>query len=460
MTEHHSHLTVDVRDKPPHSVGTDVGTIMGKLTSMKVRAAKPGKGADGMPAKAIFQDGDGLFLLVKPSGARFWMLRVQTEGKRRDIGLGAVDTDGAGREAFGDHNPLADASLMLRKSLTLAEAREKAAALRKLAKAGANPIAERDKERRAIPTFAEAMVSTHEALASGWSLKTAKAFKVSLLEHACPKLGNMRVDTIGAENIIAALAAIWTDKPEAAKKVRVRIMQVLAFAKARGWRTDALPDARELRSGLAKQGKGGNFAAIPFTAIPAFVADQLAKEAGASRMAMLFAILTAARSGEVRLATWDKIDFEARTWARTADDMKGGVAHVATLNDAAIALLDRMAPKEMRKGLIFPGMKAGKPLSDMSLTRILRLADRTETVHGFRSAFRDWAAEKMPIIPAMVAEMALAHSVGTKTEQAYLRTDLREMRRALMEAWGRFVAPSLSGAGDNVVSLDTAKRSA
>ena len=433
---------------------------MGKLTSIKVRTAKPGVGADGKPTKAIFQDGDGLFLLVKPSGARFWMLRVQAEKKRRDIGLGAVDADGAGRDAFGDHDPLAAVSLMLRKSLTLAEAREKAAALRKLAKAGANPVAERDKERRIIPTFAEAVTTAHESLSSGWAERTANAFKASLEQHACPKLGTMRVDRIGAADVIAALAAIWTDKPVMAKKIRARILQVLAFAKARGWRSDALPDARELRTGLAKQPRGGNFAAIPFAEVPDFLADQLAKEPATSRMAMLFAVLTGARSGEVRFATWDTIDLKARTWSRSADDMKGNLAHVVTLNEAAIAILERMTPKELRSGLVFPGAKAGKPLSDMSLTRILRLAKRTETIHGFRSAFRDWAAERMPTIPAMVAEMALAHRVGTATEQAYLRSDLREMRSSLMEAWGRFVAPSLSGVGDNVTDLAQARGAA
>ena len=431
---------------------------MGKLTSIKVRTARPGTEAGGKPTKAIFQDGDGLFLLVKPSGARFWMLRVQADGKRRDIGLGAVDAVGAGRDAFGDHNPLAAIPLMLRKSLTLAEAREKAAALRKLAKAGANPVAERDKERRIIPTFAEAVTTAHQSLSSGWAERTAKAFKASLEEHACPKLGTMRVDQIGAADIIAALAAIWTDKPVMAKKVRARILQVLAFAKARGWRSDALPDARELRTGLAKQPRGGNFAAVPFAEVPNFVADQLAKEPATSRMAMLFAILTGTRSGEVRLATWEKVDLEARTWSRTADDMKGDLAHVVTLNEAAKAILERMTPKELRSGLIFPGAKAGKPLSDMSLTRIMRLAKRTETIHGFRSAFRDWAAERMPTIPAMVAEMALAHRVGTATEQAYLRSDLREMRTALMYAWGRFVAPSLSGGGNNVVTMPARAR--
>jgi len=427
---------------------------MSKLTALRVKNAKPGwDKAKGRPVAARLADGSGLCLFVKPNGAKSWVLRVQVEGRRRDIGLGSVDTDGARAVLFAEGDALSDTPLMLRKVLTLAEAREKAAALRKLAKAGADPVAERDKERRTNPTFGEAVTAAHLALSAGWAERTANAFKASLEEHACPKLGTLRVDRIGAADIIATLAAIWTDKPVMAKKVRARIMQVLAFAKARGWRTDALPDARELRGGLARQVRGGNFAAIPFTAIPAFVADELAKDAKTSRMAMIFTILSAARSGEVRFATWDQVNLDARTWTRPASMMKSGGEHVVTLNDAAVSILNRMAPKELRKALIFPGAKAGKPLSDMSLTRILRLAGRTETVHGFRSAFRDFAAERMPTIPAMVAEMALAHRVGTATEQAYLRSDLRDMRRALMEAWGNFVAPSLSNYGGNVVPI-------
>lgn len=421
---------------------------MGKLTAIKVKNAKPGRHADG----------DGLFLYVKESGARTFVLRVQYQGKRRDIGLGTADVDCSGREAFGAHNPLGTTSLMLRKSLTLAEAREKAAALRKLAKAGADPVAERDKERRVIPSFAEAVILTHKALAPGLAEKNAKAFLASLQEHANPKLGKLKVDAIGAAEVLLALAPIWTEKPVMAKKVRARIVQVLAFAKAQGWRTGALPDAREMKSGLSRQARGGNFAAMPFAEVPEFFAGQLGKGQSASRNALLFSILTAARSGEVRQARWEQIDIEARTWSRPADMMKMKEAHVVTLSNAAIALLKRVAPADARKGLVFPGVKGG-PLSDMSLTKIMRLANRTETVHGFRSAFRDWAAEKMPSIPAMVAEMALGHRVGTSTEQAYLRTDLRDMRRTLMDAWGVFVWPSLSGANveNNVVLLMAGK---
>lgn len=431
---------------------------MGKLTTIKVKTAKPGQGADGKPTNARLSDGAGLSLLIKPTGAKSWVLRVQVDGKSRDIGLGNVEIEN--NRAFGDHDPLAAIPLMQRTSLTLAEAREKAAALRKLAKAGADPVAERDKERQKTPTFTEAMNAAHEALKAGWSDKTEKAFLSSLKDHAVPKLGSMKVGAIGASDVVLALAPIWNEKPEIARKVRSRIGQVLAFAKARGWRTEALPDARELRSGLSKQGRGGNLAAMPFAAVPGFITAEVTKEMGASRAALLFTVLTAARSGEVRQATWEQINLEAREWRRPAAIMKMKIAHVVTLNDAAVELLKRLTPdKKLRTGLIFPGAKAGKPLSDMSLTKILRLAERDETVHGFRSSFRDWAAEKMPTVPAMVAEMALAHRVGTATEQAYLRSDLRDMRRALMDGWGRFVAPGLSGTGDNVVSMDAAKRS-
>jgi hypothetical protein len=273
---------------------------MARLTNAEVRNIKPGVGRAGQPTKRVLVDGDGLVLVCAPTGARNWVLRVQSDGKRRDIGLGAVDPDGAGKKAFatGDTR-LDDTPIMLRKALTLAEAREKAAALRKLAKAGADPVLERDRERKVIPTFAEAVTKAHEALASGWSDKTAKAFLTSLAEHATPKLGTLKVDAIGASDIILALAPIWNEKPVMARKVRARIVQVLAFAKAHGWRTDSLPDAREMKGGLSRQARGDNFAAMPFAEVPAFVASQLGKDTSASRMAMLFVILTAGRSGEV-----------------------------------------------------------------------------------------------------------------------------------------------------------------
>jgi integrase len=433
---------------------------MAKLTVNKVRNAKPQRNASGSAMTTRFADGSGLYLMIKPTGAKSWILRVQVAGQRRDIGLGSVDVEGPSPSVFpqGDER-LGEVPIMLKKSLTLAEAREKAAALRKLAKAGLDPVVERDRERRIIPTFAVAVDEAHKALARGWADKTSKAFLASLTEHAVPKLGPLKVNAIGSNEIILALAPIWNDKPVIARKVRARILQVLAFAKSRGWRNEALPDAREMRGGLAKQARGGNFAAMPFAEVPKFMAAELAKPATSSRNALLFAILTAARSGEVRQATWEQIDLDERIWTRPADVMKSGVGHVVTLSNAAVTLLEKVATEDERKGLLFTGQRGGE-LSDMSLTKALRTAGRSETVHGFRSAFRDWAAERMPTIPAMVAEMALAHRVGTATEQAYLRSDLRDMRRKLIEAWGLFAAPALSGVGDNVVPIGAAKESA
>ena len=393
---------------------------MGRLTDMKVRNAKSG----------IHGDGAGLYLRVKPSGAKSWVLRVQFMGRREDIGLGGYPAD-----------------------LTLSEARDKALHLRKLARQGKNAREERDREKLVVPTFKEAVEKAHAELSKGWSEKNGASFKASLADHIVPKLGSKRVDHITTADVIAALSVVWTEKPALAQKLRVRLLQVLSFSKARGWRSAALPDPRELKDGLAKRPKGGNFAAMPFKAVPGFVAKQLEKEDTAGRLALLFTIVTAARSGEVRSACWEHIDTDAREWRRPAELMKTGIKHTVTLNDVALAILERAKGLSGGKGLIFPGSRPKSSLSDMTLSKVLRDAGETVTVHGFRSSFRDWAAEKMPTVPAMVAEMALAHSVGTKTEQAYLRSDLRDLRRGLMDGWGRFVAPSLSGSGGNVVEL-------
>ena len=399
-----------------------------KLTALEVRNAKSGRHAAG----------EGLYLLVKPSGARSWVLRVQFLGKRRDIGLGTVNL---ASRSQADREATASLSVMEMTSLRLEEAREKAGALRKFAKAGRDPVAERDKERKIIPTFAKAMTLAHEELAKGWAPKHAAAFKSSLEAHIIPSIGNRRVDVIDEAAIRDALAPIWTEKPAMARKLRMRVGQVLGHAKARKWRTDAAPMAKEIGRGLAKHGKGGNFAAMPYKDVPVFVATQSALPATVGRLALLFAILTAARSGEVRAATWDQIDLEAKTWTRPASVMKMKVQHAIALSDAAVALLDRAKTYTNGVGLVFPGLR-GRPLSDMTLTKVLRDAGRSCTVHGFRSSFRDWCAEKMPSVPAIVAEMALAHSVGNSTERAYLRTDLLEMRRELMAAWGEFLSGS------------------
>ena len=411
---------------------------MGNLTIQGVKTANPGRHADGQ----------GLYLLVKPTGGRSWLLRVQYLGRRRDVGLGSVDYT-----ARRVDDPVAEVPLLLRKSLTLAEAREKAAILRKLALSGRDPVTERDREKRCIPTFAEAVGLAHDEFAKGWAPKHAAAFKASLTTHVIPSLGAHRVDVIDHAMVRDTLAAIWTEKPVMARKLRVRINQVLGFCKARNWRTRDLPDAREVRKGLARHSRAGHFAAMPFKELPAFLCELLTGGNTPGRLALAFAVLTAARSGEVRNAAWDQIDLEARIWTRPAEIMKMRAEHAIPLNDAAIAVLERAKPMAGDDGLIFPG-KGGKALSDMTLTVALRTAGQSGvTVHGFRSAFRDWAAELMPTVPAMVAEMALAHRVGTETERAYLRSDLKDLRRALMSAWGAFATGS---GASNVTSIRNA----
>lgn len=400
-------------------MGTD--WIVGKLTALQVKHAKPGTHGDG----------DGLYLRVKPSGARSWVLRVQHAGKRQDIGLGSI----------------AD--------LSLSEARDKAAQLRKLARKGADAIAERDRERVIVPTFEKAVIAAHAEFSKGWTDKAGDAFLSSLKTHAYPALGRLRVNEIASANVIAALAPIWTEKPQQARKVRHRILQVLSFAKAMGWRGEAAPGADELRRGLAKQPESKNFAAVPFGEVPALVAGELGKAETSARLALLFVILTGARSGEVRGARWEQFDLEAAIWARPAELMKSRKAHDVTLNQAALSVLAKAGQLSDCKGLVFPGARVSSALSDMSIAKVLRAAGRTETVHGFRSSFRDWAAEKRPDIPPMVAEIALAHVPGNKVEAAYLRTDMRALRFKLAEAWGAFVAPSLGAAKGNVVKLGT-----
>lgn len=379
---------------------------MAKLTALGVKNAKPGRHGDGA----------GLYLLVKPSGAKSWLLRIQRDGKRRDIGLGSLA------------------------ALSLADAREKSAELRKHALNGRDPIAERDRDNHPVPTFREATNETHAALKSGWVEKNAAAFLTSLETYAHPILGRRKVDTIEASDILGVLAPIWSTKPELARKVRMRIGQVLNYSYSKGWRSAEAP-GRAVSIGLPRQPKGGNFAAMAYQDVPAFVADLRASAPTSGRLALLFLILTAARPGEVRFARWGQIDLVKGDWNRPAEIMKEREPHTITLNSAAVALLEEIRGDRARENdeLIFSGAR-GKPLSDMTLGKVLRDAGKKFDAHGFRSSFRDWAAERMPAIPDAVAEAALAHAVPDRVVRAYKRTKFIEMRRSLLKAWGNYMA--------------------
>ncbi len=387
---------------------------MGKLTALAVKNAKPGRHGDGA----------GLYLLVSATGAKSWMIRIQQNGKRRDIGLGSVA------------------------ALSLSEARQRAVDLRKHALNGRDPIAERDRDKRPTPTFKEAVKATHTALRPGWVEKNAAAFLTSLETYAYPTLGNLQVDTIEAGHIRDMLESIWMTKPELARKVRTRVGQVLNFSHSKGWRATEAP-GRSITVGLSKQPAGKNFKAMPYAAVPAFVQSLGEKAATVGRQALLFQILTTARPGEVRAARWGQIDVDGGDWNRPAETMKGGEAHTVTLNKAAMALLEQVRGGRTTKpdGLIFSGLR-GALLSNMTMNKVLRSAGQQYDAHGFRSSFRDWAAEKMPDMPDPVAEAALAHAVPDMVVRAYKRTTFVEMRRVLLEAWGNFCIAHLSANED------------
>ncbi|WP_294212388.1 integrase arm-type DNA-binding domain-containing protein [uncultured Sphingomonas sp.] len=394
---------------------------MGKLTALKVKALKePGR----------HPDGDGLYLLVKASGARSWMLRAQVDGKRRDFGLGSE------------------------KDVTLAEARDRAADLRKQYRSGVDPVeAKREAKgsKRVVPTFAEAAKLAHAEFKGGWKNdKHGDQWIATLTTHAFPKLGPLRVDKVDAGAIISALQPIWLKTPETARRVKQRIGTVLDWAYSQGFRQAEAP-MRAIAKGLKQQPKkDGHFAALPFTDAPALM-SKLSSSDTTGRLALRFTILTAARSGETRGAVWGEIDLDEALWTIPAQRMKASRVHVVPLSAAAVAVL-KIAKGEREVAateLVFPGNRQAK-LSDMTLSKALKAATTTPaTVHGFRSSFRDWAAETQPGVSDAVVEAALAHTNPNKVEAAYRRTNYLEQRRKLMQEWADHLLPAISSGNQN-----------
>ena len=372
------------------------------LNARKVETAPPGRHGDGR----------GLFLYVKKSGSRSWVLRYQVAGRRRDLGLGAYP------------------------DVSLAMARERAAEARRMIANGEDPIA---KKQQAKPkTFRDAALELIESKRPGWkNAKHAAQWTSTLEAYAFPKLGQMQVAKIETGDVIAALKPIWTKIPETANRVRQRIEAVIDYASAMGirggdnparWRghlDHLLPKPTKVRA-------VNHHPALPHADIAEFMAA-LGQRSGVATRALAFTVLTAARSGETRGMTWAEIDLEARVWTIPAQRMKAGKEHRVPLTDAAIASLGE---KRDADKLVFESeAKKGKPISDMSMTAVLRRMGRDAiTVHGFRSTFRDWAGETTGF-PREVIEAALAHGIKDKAEAAYARSDLFDKRRKLMEAW-------------------------
>lgn len=388
------------------------------LSAQKVKTAGPGRHGDGR----------GLFLYVKPSGARSWVLRYQMQGRRRDLGLGAYP------------------------DVSLAMARGRATEARRLIAEGEDPIA---KKHQAKPkTFKDAALELIESKRPGWkNAKHAAQWSSTLAAYTYPKIGRLQVAKVQTADVMACLTPIWSEKPETANRVRQRIEAVLDYASALGIRTGDNP-ARwrgHLDNLLPKPNKVRavkHHPALPHASIADFM-EALGNREGVAARALAFTILTAARSGETRLATWAEIDLDARVWTIPAYRMKAEKEHRVPLTDAAIALL---GPRRDDEALVFESeAKVGKPISNMSMTSVLRRMDHNDiTVHGFRSTFRDWAGETTGF-PREVIEAALAHGIKDKAEAAYARSDLFEKRRKLMEAWAK--AAIRFGSDDDVVSL-------
>jgi integrase len=397
---------------------------IGKLTALAVDKAK---------RRGYYGDGGGLFLQVSASGSKSWVFRFKDAGQLHEMGLGATHTIG------------------------LAEAREKARECRRLRLDGIDPIEAR-KVARAQARLAAVTATTFKDCAeryiasygAGWRSRAhAAQWPSTLGRYVFPVFGSLPVQAINVGLVLKALEPIWTAKPETANRVRGRIESVLDWATARGYRQGENParwrgHLENLLPGKSKVRRVKHHAALPYAEIGEFM-PQLKQQDGVAARALEFTILTAARTGEVIGATWSEINFVERLWVVPAERMKSGREHRVPVSDAALAILEQM--QAIRQGdFVFAAGKARRPISNMTMMMTLRRMGRGDlTVHGFRSSFRDWAAERTDF-PSEVAEMALAHTVSGKVEAAYRRGDLYQKRRELMDAWAEFCS-SKSTAG-------------
>lgn len=378
--------------------------------------------------------GDSLILIVTPTGARSWIARVRDHtGRRRDIGLGPVS------------------------DVPLSKAREKARELWTAGREG-EPVlsnAERRKAARKVLTFREVAMLVHDERKATWkNEKHGDQWLATMEAHAFPKLGSMAIDQIGTPQVIDALSPIWQSTPETARRVRQRIGAVLDWAFAREYRLNQVPMAA-VTLGLGPQReKAGRFAAVPYSEMASIIAN-IRRTESFGRLALEFLILTAARSGEVRGMTWAEVDLDTKEWTVRAERMKAAREHTVPLSDRAVAILKRAQDlKPAGTEFVFPGGKLTAPMSDVALSKALRVAgvaaDRG-SVHGMRSAFRDWVSEETNF-PGDVAEAALAHVISNKVEAAYRRGKLLAKRREMMTAWANYC----EGSAADLVQLKAA----
>ncbi len=386
-----------------------------KLSAGFVDSARRGKLSPGH-----YADGGGLMLAVANTGSCSWVFRFQRDGKRRELGLGGLITT------------------------SLALARSKAAEMREALGRGDTPKPARQSRKEAhaqVMTFKQCAHALIESKRAGWkNVKHADQWVSTLETYAMPVFGPQNVADIDTPSVLRVIEPLWTTKPETASRLRGRIENILDWATTRGYRSGDNParwrgHLEHLLAAPSKVKRVQHHPALPWGDLPSFMYDLRQRDGTAAR-ALEFSILTAARSGEVRGATWGEIDLSTHIWTIPATRMKAGREQRVPLTSPVMELLGAI-PQGGRGDLLFPGAR-GAPLSDMSLTAVLRRMQRADiTVHGFRSSFRDWAGETTPH-PREVIEHALAHQIRDRAEAAYARGDLMKKRRALMNDWASF----------------------
>jgi integrase len=421
---------------------------MGKLTDLKAKNLPAGRHGDG----------DGLYLVVKPSGGRSWILRVMHDGRAQEIGLGGY-TPGDKKEPG---------------KLTLAQARAEAVKVRAEVKAGGNVVAERKaaKTQRMTAnrhTFEKLAREVHEQRATrrnrkGFALtdKTNAAWLARLDDHAFKAIGAEPVAGLDVKAIRNVIRPLWHRTPETARKLFRGIAEVLDYGNGEGLCGPA-PKLEAVAKGLGAQPEAKGRPSVPWQDAPAIIAKLMAKDETTGRLCLVFAALTGSRSAEARGATWAEIDLEAKIWNRPAERMKMREAHAVPLSDAALAILQKAKAARLQLSggkpikpadLVFPG-KGGRPLADMTLLKAHKLEAPGTSVHGWRSTFASWAASATDY-PAEVRELSLAHVGADKVARAYQRDDLLEKRRALMAGWAAYLTAEPAGGakvGGNIVSL-------
>jgi integrase len=371
-------------------------------------------------------DRDGLYMQVQPSGAKSWLLIFARHGRQRQMGLGSVRTGSK------------------LKGLALAEAREAAKEAHRLLSTGVDPIDAKRARRppKAVKTFRELTEEYIEWRQARWrNEKTAAQFRRSLANYAYPTIGNLAADAITVEDIKAILKSSWSTKPVMAAHVRVNIAAVLNFAKAHGYRAAdnpaawrgnleyIMPEADDVR-------QPEHHAMLPYADLPTLMTELRARN-GVAPLALQWTILTATRTNEAINARWSDIDMETKTWIIPGARMKSGRPHKVPLSDAALAILDKL-PREKGNPYLFPGGRRGKGISNMAMLKAIKQLRSDVTVHGTaRAGFRTWCSERGE--NREVAEAALAHVLGDKTERAYGRSDLFDARRGLMDRWAKFL---------------------